>query len=77
VTKNGRFLKSAGGGVGARVRKRPFLASAKKISGKNWFVLYEHEVLFCHKNGCKKSLFFTLFTFFHAFSKNKSSTNSK
>jgi hypothetical protein len=38
VTKNGRFLTSAGGGVGAQVRKRPFLARLKKISGKKWFV---------------------------------------
>jgi hypothetical protein len=40
VTKNDRFLKSA------RVRKRAFLARAKKISGKKWFVFNEHEVLF-------------------------------
>jgi hypothetical protein len=32
--------------VGARVRKRAFLARAKKISGKKWFVFNEHEVLF-------------------------------
>jgi hypothetical protein len=50
VTKNGRFLKSVGGGVGARVRKRAFLAQAKTISGKKWFVFYEHEVLFFHEN---------------------------
>jgi hypothetical protein len=50
VTKNGRFLKSAGGGVGARVRKQPFVARAKKISGKKWFVFYEHGVLFFHEN---------------------------
>jgi hypothetical protein len=50
VTKNVRFLKSAGGGVGARVRKRPFLARAKQISGKKWFVFYEHEVLFFPEN---------------------------
>jgi hypothetical protein len=41
-------VKSAGGGEGAQVRKRPFLARAKKISGKKWFVFYKHEVLFFH-----------------------------
>jgi hypothetical protein len=52
VTKNGRFLKSAGGGVGARVRKRPFLARAKKISG--------NHLIFCLvlKKPVKKSLLF-------------------
>jgi hypothetical protein len=48
VTKNDRFLKSA------RVRKRAFLARAKKISGKKWFVFNEHEVLFFSKNALKK-----------------------
>jgi hypothetical protein len=52
---------------------KPFLARAKKMSGKKWFDFNEHEVLFFHENEWKKSkmrekkTLFTHFTFFHAF----------
>jgi hypothetical protein len=32
------------------VLKRVFLARAKKMSGKKWFVFYEHEVMFFWEN---------------------------
>jgi hypothetical protein len=48
VIKNGRFLESAGGGVGGRVRKRAFLARAI-ISGKKWFDFSNMEFCFFPK----------------------------
>jgi hypothetical protein len=45
--KNSRFITNAGGGVGARVIKRMFLARAPKIRWKNVFLFFiGHEVLF-------------------------------
>jgi hypothetical protein len=44
--KNSRFIKSAGGGAGARVIKRMFVAQEKTKVEKSLSFFFGHEILF-------------------------------